>query len=172
MKFEDLSPKKLTLGDLFSYKGKYIVPGYQRPYEWDTKQVENFLNTICNAFDLNPNESLLFGTVQFNLVNNKRIETDREIIDGHQRFTTFYLLMKYIGIQINIQYENDILNTSSIDDLLAENTPNNLYKKNYKYIEEHIGKYKNNEKFKNFVKKNIILISIEISNCTSIDDTL
>lgn len=54
---------------------------------------------------------------------------DREIIDGHQRFTTFYLLMKYIGIQIDIQYENDILNTSSIDDLLAENTPNNLYKK-------------------------------------------
>lgn len=60
MKFEDLSPKKLTLGELFSYKGKYIVPGYQRLYEWDTKQVENFLNTICNAFDLNPNESLLF----------------------------------------------------------------------------------------------------------------
>lgn len=172
MKFEDLSPEKLTLGELFSYKGKYIVPGYQRPYEWDAKQVESFLNTICNAFDLNPNESLLFGTVQFNLVNNKRIEMDREIIDGHQRFTTFYLLMKYIGIQIDIQYENDILNTSSIDDLLAENTPNNLYKKNYKYIEEHIGKYKNNEKFKNFVKEKIILISIEISNCTSIDDTL
>lgn len=172
MKFEDLSPEKLTLGELFSYKGKYIVPGYQRPYEWDTKQVENFLNTICNAFDLNPNELLLFGTVQFNLVNNKRIEMDREIIDGHQRFTTFYLLMKYIGIQIDIQYENDILNTSSIDDLLAENTPNNLYKKNYEYIEEHIGKYKNNEKFKNFVKEKIILISIEISNCTSIDDTL
>lgn len=26
MKFEDLSPEKLTLGELFSYKGKYIVP--------------------------------------------------------------------------------------------------------------------------------------------------
>ena len=27
-----------------------------------------------------------------------------------------------------------------------------IFTKNYKYIEEHIDKYKNNEKFKNFVK--------------------
>lgn len=32
-----------------------------------------------------------------------------------------------------------------------------IFTKNYKYIEEHIGKYKNNEKFKNFVKATFVI---------------
>lgn len=32
-----------------------------------------------------------------------------------------------------------------------------IFTKNYKYIEEHIGKYKNNEKFKNFIKATFVI---------------
>lgn len=176
MKKEDLIPETITLKDLFSYDKKYIIPGYQRPYEWDKKQIEEMLNTIFDAFDLNPNDALLFGTLQFNVLTEQSTESGKEIIDGHQRFTTFYLLMKYLGEEPPIKYENQIVDTKSLYELIKNNK---VYQNNYQYICEYLDNYKaeNSEdcfekKLIKFLKNNIIFISINISNCKSIDETM
>lgn len=176
MKKEDLIPETITLKDLFSYDKKYIIPGYQRPYEWDKKQIKEMLNTIFDAFDLNPNDALLFGTLQFNVLTEHSTESGKEIIDGHQRFTTFYLLMKYLGEEPPIKYENQIVDTKSLYELIKNNK---VYQNNYQYICEYLDKYKaeNSEdcfekKLIKFLKNNIIFISINISNCKSIDETM
>ena len=48
MKKEDLIPETITLKDLFSYDKKYIIPGFQRPYEWDKKQIEILLLSLIH----------------------------------------------------------------------------------------------------------------------------
>lgn len=179
MKKEDLIPETITLNDLFSYKEKYIIPGFQRPYEWDKKQIEILLKTIFEAFESSPKGALLLGTLQFNVVkdnNDNNNEIGKEIIDGHQRFTTFYLLMKYLEEEPPIKYENQIVDTKSLYELIKNNK---VYKNNYQYIREYLDKYKaeNSEdcfekKLIKFLKKNIIFISINISNCKSIDETM
>lgn len=176
MKKEDLIPETITLKDLFSYDKKYIIPGYQRPYEWDKKQIEILLKTIFEAFEASPEGTLLLGTLQFNVVKDNNNEIGKEIIDGHQRFTTFYLLMKYLGEEPTIKYENHIVDTKSLYELIKNNK---VYKNNYQYICEYLDKYKaeNTEncfekKLIKFLKKNIIFISINISNCKSIDETM
>lgn len=169
MKKEDLKPETITLKDLFSYDKKYIIPGYQRPYEWDKKQIKEMLNTIFAAFDLNPNDALLFGTLQFNVLTEHNTEHGKEIIDGHQRFTTFYLLMKCLGKAPKIEYENQIISTKTIDELIDNVT---IYHENYKYICECIDKYKT-AKFIQFLEEQVVFISInKISNYNSIDDTI
>lgn len=176
MKKEDLIPETITLKDLFSYDKKYIIPGYQRPYEWDKKQIEILLKTIFEAFEASPEGTLLLGTLQFNVVKDNNNEIGKEIIDGHQRFTTFYLLMKYLGEEPTIKYENQIVVTKSLYELIKNNK---VYQNNYQYICEYLDNYKAEnyedcfeKKLIKFLKEKIIFISINISNCKSIDDTM
>lgn len=168
MKKENLKSETITLKDLFSYDKKYIIPGYQRPYEWDEKQIAVMLKSIFNAFEFKPNEALLFGTVQFNVVKENQTEIGKEIIDGHQRFTTFYLLMKCLGKAPKIKYENQIVNAKQIDELIDNSA---LYNENYKYICNCADKYKI-DKFIKFLEEQVVFIAINVSNCNSIDDTL
>lgn len=169
MKRKDLNPSTITIKELFSYDKPYIIPGYQRPYEWNRKQIENMLNTIIEAFESKKQDALLFGTIQFNVVEKNGEQTEKEIIDGHQRITTFYLLLKCLDQKPEIQYYNQIVGINSIDELIEKN---HLYKENYDYICECVKEYKNNDDFNCFIKDNIVFVSIEISNCYSIDDTL
>ena len=68
--------------------GKFYVPSYQRGYRWDETQVCQLLNDSTengdNAYCLQP------------LVVRKKTEGVYELIDGQQRLTTIYILMKYI----------------------------------------------------------------------------
>jgi uncharacterized protein with ParB-like and HNH nuclease domain len=74
-------------------KTKYIVPVYQRPYEWADDQIEKFVNGIFESFwgqdKKSEPEPLFYGTIQLS-VRDKYIF---EIIDGQQRLTTILLII-------------------------------------------------------------------------------
>lgn len=69
-------------------EGLFFVPSYQRGYRWDESQVGQLLNDIIengdNAYCLQP------------LVVRKKTDGVFELIDGQQRLTTIYILLKYI----------------------------------------------------------------------------
>ena len=69
-------------------EGLFFVPSYQRGYRWDESQVGQLLNDIIengdNAYCLQP------------LVVRKKTDGIFELIDGQQRLTTIYILLKYI----------------------------------------------------------------------------
>lgn len=69
-------------------EGEYYVPSYQRGYRWDETQVCQLLNDITEngdkAYCLQP------------LIVRKKVNGAFELIDGQQRLTTIYILMKYI----------------------------------------------------------------------------
>lgn len=85
-----MTEQNIQLGDKLvgEIEGEFYVPSYQRGYRWDETQVCQLLNDITengdNAYCLQP------------LVVRKKAEDVFELIDGQQRLTTIYILMKYI----------------------------------------------------------------------------
>ena len=86
-------------------KGEFSVPSYQRGYRWDDSQVNQLLNDIIE----NGNKTYCLQP----LVVRKKAEGVFELIDGQQRLTTIYILLKYIKdnykprlkIDFNLSYE-------------------------------------------------------------------
>lgn len=85
---------KIELKTIYEMLGeKFIVPYYQRGYRWDKSQVEQLLNDIREFSDKNKGEKE-FYCLQPIVV--KKIEDGWELIDGQQRLTTIYLILKFI----------------------------------------------------------------------------
>jgi uncharacterized protein with ParB-like and HNH nuclease domain len=67
---------------------KYIIPDYQRPYNWGLDECEAMWNDIVdNSDSLN---EYFFGTI----VTFKDNKDNLEVIDGQQRLTSFFLLLR------------------------------------------------------------------------------
>ena len=134
----------VTLGEIFKIKkseelicDKFIIPGYQRPYEWSEEQIKTALESIENGLD-DLEEPLLFGTIHL----NKTSENAYEIIDGQQRLTTFYLMLIALGEKVEFSPQNEI-NKKLADDLARATDSsfefyNKHYPENYLYIKKYI----------------------------------
>ena len=78
---------------------KYIIPVYQRPYEWGEDQIGPFITDIVNAYlgeekTAKHSEPMFIGTMQ--LSQKKYInahEYEQDVIDGQQRITTLLILL-------------------------------------------------------------------------------
>ena len=69
-------------------KGKFYVPAYQRGYRWEREHIEMLLNDIWENGDVN-------YCLQPIVVKKIEYETF-ELIDGQQRLTSLFLLLKYM----------------------------------------------------------------------------
>jgi hypothetical protein len=80
----------------------FVIDKYQRGYRWGMREIHSLLNDI-NTFDSNKES---FYCLQ-PLVLKKRAETIYELIDGQQRSTTIYLILKYLlnSDFFRLQYE-------------------------------------------------------------------
>lgn len=73
------------------YINNSIIPSYQRGYKWEAKNVEDLLNDI---------DSINNEDKKYHCLHNLTIiekENEWEIIDGQQRLTTIFLILKYLG---------------------------------------------------------------------------
>ena len=122
-----LIPEEFSLDDIF--KGKYLVPVYQRPYSWGEKQVKQLLRDIDDAYTQykhflgqNADDSVLFtGTIFIKTEANIRNEyTEYTVVDGQQRIATLTLLLMVIL--------NHLYVINSEDDIVGE-VRNYLWKK-------------------------------------------
>ena len=84
--------------------GEFYVPSYQRGYRWRTEQIKMLLNDIWENGDLN-------YCLQ-PIVVKKLGEAKFELIDGQQRLTSIYLILKYmkqllpfIDMKFSLSYE-------------------------------------------------------------------
>lgn len=69
------------------------IPGYQRPYRWSEKNVEQLLKDIKNN-QSNGKLNYLIGTIILH-----RNHDILNIVDGQQRITTLILLLKILGYE-------------------------------------------------------------------------
>ena len=68
--------------------GEFLVPPYQRGYRWGTEQIRMLLNDIWDNGDSN-------YCLQ-PIVVKKLGESKYELIDGQQRLTSIFLILKYM----------------------------------------------------------------------------
>lgn len=77
--------------------GIFIIPDYQRAYNWRfNEQCDKLWQDIEAFIENGKNESYFFGSI---IINNDREQL--YVIDGQQRMTTFMLLLKALLIKIN-----------------------------------------------------------------------
>ena len=89
----ELHVSKKTIGKLLSdMQGrKFIIPDFQRPYKWDIEKCETLWNDIVTFFENDPSDTDYFlGTI----VTAENKEKNPEVIDGQQRLTSFFLLLR------------------------------------------------------------------------------
>lgn len=109
----------------------FIIPSYQRGYRWDSDQVIKLLNdlneyniaknngdsTVGDFYCLQPIivKALTGDKLKERMGNNYNCDPNvnyYEIVDGQQRLTTIYILLKYLSVRrpqfFLMEYERDI----------------------------------------------------------------
>ena len=77
-------------------KGDFTIEAYQRGYRWGEDEVKHLLEDINEIPD---GQKYCLQPVVVKNVNDKY-----ELIDGQQRMTTLYLIMKYLNANVDINY--------------------------------------------------------------------
>lgn len=131
--------KDLTIGDLFSSNDRYLIPIYQRNYEWEDKQIIQLLEDIKDYYIEEPDKQYYIGTLVVNYRKDRNGEF-YETIDGQQRLTTFNLFIcalkalmierkktleisQYVG-KTNIHFESRPISEKTIEFVFNNGTEN------------------------------------------------
>jgi len=102
----ELHVSKKTIGKLLSdMQGKkFIIPDFQRPYKWEKEKCETLWNDIVSFFENDPDDADYFlGTI----VTAENDEKNPEVIDGQQRLTSFFLLLRAFYRKLEGMPEDD-----------------------------------------------------------------
>lgn len=98
-----------------AYKNYYNVPDYQREYVWKREEVEQLMSDITEAYLTAKDKDYFVGSTVVFLNQGAR-----ELIDGQQRMTTFYILLcvlKHIYKQngIDVQMIQNLIHNIAMD---------------------------------------------------------
>lgn len=123
---------------------KSIIPNYQRGYKWEISNVEDLLNDINNINNIDKNEHCLHNLT---IIEN---ENKWEIIDGQQRLTTIFLILKYLGkeyysLSYKIRQNTEDFFNNEINDII-KNLKDNKYKKELELFNDMKNKNNNYDK--------------------------
>lgn len=73
-------------------RGKFYIPAYQRGYRWERTQVKTLLNDLYQCMEANGQEK---DYCLQPVVVQKKGKLQYDLIDGQQRLTTIYILLRY-----------------------------------------------------------------------------
>ena len=79
----------------------YMIPVYQRNYAWEEDEITALIKDVYDSACKNPKAPYYIGT----LVTYKRGDSEYEVIDGQQRLTTIYIILKALGVK---QFRNKL----------------------------------------------------------------
>lgn len=133
-----------------------VIPEYQRPYKWSTKNIEDLLNDISNSIKETEKYSNLkyrIGTIILHKDNN-----ENRIVDGQQRVISLILLKKALDEKFEI---NKIDFKKKLND---KTTQKNIHD-NYTYIKEWFSlKETEKEKFEKALENILEVVVITVNN--------
>lgn len=114
-------PKEIKIKDLFK-KSFYSIPIYQRNYAWTETEIRQL---IVDVLSIENNTRYYIGS----LVVKNRGDNKYEVIDGQQRLTTLYLILRYLNISISkkalkFDHRKKANKTLELSDFYPENTDN------------------------------------------------
>jgi uncharacterized protein with ParB-like and HNH nuclease domain len=98
----------------------FIIPEYQRPYAWSSEQIETLFEDIwefsTTIGGLSQNSSYFLGSI----VSFENEDGKQEIIDGQQRITSLFLLLRAIYTKL---INGDDANTDAAQNFIRQIEP-------------------------------------------------
>lgn len=87
-------------------RGTFHIPAYQRGYRWERTQVKTLLNDLYQCMEANGQEKdyCLQPVVVQKKGGQKKGELQYDLIDGQQRLTTIYILLRYAQQNFGTDY--------------------------------------------------------------------
>lgn len=85
-----ISPGPTSVRELLGMEKKLTIPTFQRGYEWEKDQIEDFWSSLLAIVD---GESVFFGPV---VTLADPGATELQIVDGQQRLTTIFLTLSLL----------------------------------------------------------------------------
>ncbi len=125
------------------------IPGYQRPYKWTIKHVQQLLDDLLTHFR-NQKQVYRIGTVVIHKYN-KEDKKILDIVDGQQRLITLSLLLHSLGS------ENNLLNQ-----LLTHSISKNNVINNYDFIKNY--SISDKEAFKKYLLEICEMVYVELDD--------
>lgn len=104
----ELSVSRKSIKKLFDemQNRKFIIPEYQRPYDWDLEKCETLWNDIVYFFEeKTPEQEYFLGTIV--TFKSDTSATDVEVIDGQQRITSLFLLLRAFYAKLELMSDDD-----------------------------------------------------------------
>lgn len=80
---------------------KFIIPEYQRPYAWSDEQIQTLFEDLVEYTENNNESTYFLGTI----VSYENENGEQEIIDGQQRITSLFLLLRALYSKLNSMTE-------------------------------------------------------------------
>ena len=163
MKTKYLPLQELSIEQIYNgEKVTYEVPIYQRNYAWEKDEISALIQDVYDAFIVNK-QTYYIGT----LVSFHKGDQIYEIIDGQQRLTTIYLILKAleIDIQNKLRYKARKKSNYTIKSIPKFDVDEkdlgieNGYMFVKTAIEEKISK---KDEFKNYFQNNVHLIHYQV----------
>jgi uncharacterized protein with ParB-like and HNH nuclease domain len=170
------NPKELTVQNLIK-NDKYIIPLYQRDYDWGEEHITQLIRDISDKQKEDQNSTYYIGT----LIVNYNKSGYYEVIDGQQRLTTLWILLA----ALKNGTENDKINLDFECRESAKETLEALYKKSddglidneyttiktaYKICKNYIANNGiNNDGFKTYLLKNVKIIRVTLPENTDLN---
>lgn len=189
-----------NFGKFLESKVRYIIPVYQREYSWGEPQISKFIRDLMmglcgvSGFDedengqknLVPRENaspMFIGTMQLSFRKYiTKDESEQDVIDGQQRFSTLLCLLKYLSLsctepsisfkdilesRVNRGKEDEFLSAAmslnSLDDLNKDSL-GNRYIENIKLIKEVLDELGFSKDYYtnlwNYIKEKILFVVI------------
>ena len=94
-----MQPENLNFGDLIHSRRPFVIPLYQRAYEWDKKNIDNFIediNTLVSKRAQENSDQHFFGGIVSVDDFSPYIGNQFLVIDGQQRLATFSMVLALI----------------------------------------------------------------------------
>ena len=103
----DIAPGRIINDFIEPNKRQYAIPVYQRNYEWSEDDCKKLFEDIVNAYKRDKQH--FCGSVVFAPLNNGLNIQSYVIIDGQQRLTTIYLLLKALLDLADKKYDKEAI---------------------------------------------------------------
>ena len=88
----NIEPGRIINDFIEPNKRQYVIPVYQRNYEWPREQCEKLFDDIVQAYKRD--KAHFCGSIIYSQIKDERGIIYYVIVDGQQRLTTIYLLLK------------------------------------------------------------------------------
>lgn len=97
---KSIEPQLGKIGEYLkiSDEAAFVIPAYQRAYSWGTDRCDKLWSDVINYSESDTKDAYFFGTV---ILNCQKNDKELLLIDGQQRTTTFFLLLKAFLFKIN-----------------------------------------------------------------------